>query len=108
MGEFHPRQGDGGGSEGLEAEHRSTAPLNGPMILFDDVVEIATLANDDRTPLRVFIPQQAKRYSSRHVPIEIDLTGPALRVGINSLAKKGPCGVNASIRPQDHGNSGGK
>jgi hypothetical protein len=38
--EFEAGQRHGGGPEGLEPQHRPHQPLDGSMILFDDVVEV--------------------------------------------------------------------
>ena len=35
---------DGGATEGLEAKHRARDWFDGPMVLFDDVVEVLRLA----------------------------------------------------------------
>jgi hypothetical protein len=45
--EFDAGERHGGGLEGLEPQHRSHQPLDGSMILFDDVVEVFDLTDLD-------------------------------------------------------------
>src|SRR6185437_11820319 len=59
MGQLDPRQCEGGRAEGFESEHRSAPPLDRPMVLLDDVVQVAAAANLDRLPASVLLAQQS-------------------------------------------------
>ena len=45
--QLNAAQGPSGGIKILKPEHRSDNPLDGPVILFDDIVQIFDLANFD-------------------------------------------------------------
>jgi len=47
---MHERQSDGRRPVGLEAEHWLAPALDGPVILFDDVVQVATLSHPNVFP----------------------------------------------------------
>jgi hypothetical protein len=57
MRKLDAREGDGGSSEGLQAEHRGTATFYRTVILLDDVVEIAIATHLDRPPPAIFLPE---------------------------------------------------
>jgi hypothetical protein len=48
MHQFDAAQQNTCAPEGLEPEHRSSSPLDRPVILFDDVVQILVLADLER------------------------------------------------------------
>jgi len=49
MREFHARECNGRGAEGLKGKHRRTAALDRSMVLLDGVVEITATAYHDVT-----------------------------------------------------------
>ena len=50
--ELNAAKDDACATKGFEAQHRPNDPLNRSVVLFDDVVEILALSNDDRRVLR--------------------------------------------------------
>jgi molybdopterin-biosynthesis enzyme MoeA-like protein len=56
MRQLHASEGDGSGTEGLKAEHRRAATLDGAMVLLNDIVEIPGFAYHHRSQIRIFFP----------------------------------------------------
>src|SRR6185437_4910557 len=76
MGQLDPRQCEGGRAEGFESEHRSAPPLDRPMVLLDDVVQVAAAANLDRLPASVLLAQQSDSPMTGYISIQVYCARP--------------------------------
>src|ERR1035438_10280401 len=56
--EFNARQRDRRRASGLETKHRGAAPLDRPMILLNDIVEVATRTHNHCSPARILLAEQ--------------------------------------------------
>ena len=68
--------------------HCRTLTFDRPMILLDDVVEVAALADHDRPPTRIFFTEQPYGAVTGRVPIQIDLAGPPRLRSSNGLSQE--------------------
>jgi hypothetical protein len=88
MGEFEASNGHGCCRDGFEAVHGKTSPLDGSVILFDDVVQILAGSNLNVAPKEGLMAKQPERPSARDVPIERYLPGAAAVMVATTLRKK--------------------
>jgi hypothetical protein len=88
MREFDAGNRDGRVREGLEASHRGAPPLDGAVVLLDDVVKIPVRAHLHIPPARMLTPQQPQRAVARHVTIERHLARHPWQRGRERLAKE--------------------
>jgi hypothetical protein len=86
--QFNPRQRFLCGVEVLESQHRTTAPLGAPVILFDDVVEILALANFNA--LVVVMIVVLNRRCVRAALIDIDEARFPIPLGLGARLRSAP------------------
>ena len=86
MGELNTRESHGRGVERLEREHRRTSPLDRPMVLLDDVVEVAAVTNRYTAPAIVFLPKQSQGAVTGRIAIQVDGARPRCSVPRNRFS----------------------
>jgi len=57
MRQFNAGERNGRCFEGLESQHGRTSTLDSPMVLLDDVIEIAAISHHDTLPPRIFLTE---------------------------------------------------
>src|ERR1022692_217800 len=97
MGQLNTSDRDGRVLERFESGHRRTAPLDGSMILLDEVVEILAGAHFDVTPARMLSAQQPQRTTARHMTVERHFARHARSVGRERLAKERLGGRDSAV-----------
>jgi hypothetical protein len=55
-----------------EPEHRGTSPLDGSVILLDDVIQVAARTNFHTAPANIFLGKQLQRSQRCLISIDID------------------------------------
>jgi hypothetical protein len=81
MRELHARKRSGGCAKGLHGQHWRTTPLDGSMVLLDDVVEIPAAADLDGLPVGILPTQHPQPSVTGCVVVEIQLSRPPWVMG---------------------------
>ena len=76
MRQFNASERNGRSCEGLESQHGRAAGLDGPMVLLDDVVEVAAIPYHDTLPPRVFLAEHAQCEMARQIAVQVDRARP--------------------------------
>src|ERR1019366_8670404 len=97
MCQLNSGNGDGRIRERFEPSHRRTAPLDRPMILLDDVVQILAAPHLDVPPARMLSAQQPQCAPTRHMTVESHFAWDAWSVRRERLAKECLCGRNSTV-----------
>jgi hypothetical protein len=100
MSQLDAGNGNGRVREGLEPCHRRTSPLDGPVDLLDQIVEVLVGPHLDVSPAGMLASQQPQCAPARHMTVECYLARDARQCRGGSLANEGLGGSNSSIPTQ--------
>ena len=85
---------------GLQAVHGRPSSLNGPVIVLNDVVQVAVGSNHDVTPEGGIAAQTPQRAATRDVSIERDLPRAVPMIRHHGLPEEGLGSGDTAVRPQ--------